>query len=570
MHICKLFSKKIAESKKKQYLCGMEVEPILLILSLLFFVSIFADKAGSRLGVPALLIFLAVGMLFGEDGPIGIRFDNAGLANAVGSVALCIILFEGALGTDFSNIRPVLKEGITLATVGVILTCAICGITLYYLFQWLAPSVSLTLPLALLVAATMSSTDAGSVFSILRGRNINLKNNLGPLLELESGSNDPIAYILVIILIRINTGDLQVVNPEFGVAPFLIGITIVVLIQISLGLLVGYVFGKSIVWIMKHVNFTNSAFYPILTLAVCIFIYSLTSQIGGNAYLAVYVGGLVIGNSKFTKKRLTINFFNGISWLSQLIVFLMLGLLVSPHALPPVILPAILISLVMICIARPLSMHLSLLPFRWLHATDKMFVSWVGLKGAVPIILAIMCMDKDVPQAGMMFNIIFVCVIISLVLQGSTLAHLADKLSLSIQTEKPSEPTHFDIDLPEEIRSLTSEHIVTEEEVGLNGMHLFEYKRPANSLIVMVRRGDDFFVPFGHSIIEDGDILLLVTDEQHASVSTYTKEVNRLASNEWEAQILTSTNLFLREHIRKQRKKHNKFFTQVSSRLRKK
>lgn len=532
----------------------MDVEPILLILSLLFFVSIFADKAGSKLGVPALLVFLAVGMLFGEDGPVGIDFSNTALANAVGSVALCIILFEGALGTDFQNIRPVLKEGITLATLGVILTCLFCGVTLYYLFRWFAPVEAISLSMSLLIAATMSSTDAGSVFSILRGKGVNLKHNLGPLLELESGSNDPIAYILVTILMSINTGSVSVMNDEYGAIPFIIGVIIIIFIQVALGLLVGYGFGKGIVWLMRHVSLNNTAFYPILTLAACIFIYSLTAQIHGNAYLAVYVGGLVIGNSKFTKKRLTINFFNGLSWLSQLIVFLMLGLLVSPHTLPPMILPAILISLVMIGIARPLSMHLSLWPFRQYKREDKLFVSWVGLKGAVPIILAIMCMDKGVPNADTLFNIIFICVLISLILQGSSLTYLADRLHLSIPNTAPPEPTHFDIDLPEEIRSVASEMVITDEQVGMNGKHLRDLRLPSNSLAIMVRRGDDFFVPSGQSIIEDGDIVLIVTDPEHALVTTYKNTIDYGAANEWENQLLSRTNIFLQGHFERRKR----------------
>ena len=271
----------------------MNVELFLLVISLLFFASIFTDKLSSRLGVPALLLFLGVGMLFGEDG-FGLEFENIPLAQAFSTVALCVILFEGGLSTKFQQIHRVMKEGISLATVGVLFTCFISGVLIYFVLRWTNVSQEVSLMGALLIAATMSSTDAASVFSILRTKGISLKHNLRPILELESGSNDPMAYILTTTLIGVLTS-------ANGVSWF--GIIFTVIWQVAAGLAVGFVFGQFIVWLMNKVKIGNHSLYPLLILTACIFIFAITHYLQGNTYLAVYVGGLVIGNNKFTRKR---------------------------------------------------------------------------------------------------------------------------------------------------------------------------------------------------------------------------------------------------------------------------
>ena len=333
----------------------MQVELFLLILSTLFFASILAGKAGSRFGVPALLLFLGVGMLFGSDG-LGIHFDNIKVTQVVGTVALSAILFSGGLDTKISDIRPVLGPGITLATVGVLITALATGAVLYLVIDH---RLGIGFMLCLLLASTMSSTDSASVFSILRGKGLNLKHNLRPTLELESGANDPMAYVLVLTFISMVQAD-----GDAG-----LGAAIVMLVvQLLVGTLTGWLFGKGMVWIVNKINIDNVALYPILVLAGSFFVFSATYYLQGNSYLAVYIAGLIVGNSKFVHKRSTRNFFDGVTWLAQLSMFLTLGLLVNPSELKSVLVPGLIVSFVMIFVTRPLSVFISLAHVKEEHA----------------------------------------------------------------------------------------------------------------------------------------------------------------------------------------------------------
>ncbi len=491
----------------------MQVELWLLILSLLFFVSIFADKIGYKYGVPALLLFLAVGMLFGSRsmgalfGTDGISID-IGTAQGLSTLAMCIILFTGGMETKLSDIKSVLAPGVTLATLGVLLTCVITGVIIYYLFGWISAITTMSIWLALLMAATMSSTDSASVFSILRTNGIGLKHNLRPLLELESGANDPMAYVLTTTLIGIVVS----ANTATGVSALTIVQTIVV--QLVMGTVLGFAFGEGLVQLMRRVKLGNEALYPIMILTACIFIFGVTYYLQGNTYLAVYVGGLIIGNSKFTRKRQTRSFFNGLTWLSQLVMFLMLGLMVEPLELLNyrVWLPCLIISIVMVFISRPLAVWLCMLPFKQYHQRDKLLLSWVGLKGAVPIIFAILCKSQNVPYADMIFNVVFLCTIVSLLTQGTTLTIVAKKLNLDTEPEEERSLEHFDMDLPEEIQSSARETEVTERML-VKGNTLRDITIPPHTLVIMVRRGEDFFVPTGTSELQVGDQLLVISDK---------------------------------------------------------
>lgn len=511
----------------------MNVELFLLVVSLLFFASIFTDRLSSRFGVPALLMFLAVGMLFGEDG-LGLRFDNIYAAQAIGTVALCVILFAGGLDTRFRDIRPVIREGVVLATLGVVLTCGISGVVIYFLLHWLQAPSEVSLLMAFLMAATMSSTDAASVFSILRTKGIVLKHNLRPMLELESGANDPMAYILTTTLIGIVTGTSEV---SWWMLLISIGW------QIIVGIAVGFGFGKGINWMMKKVRLDNDSLYPILILTACIFIFAITGFLGGNSYLAVYVGGLVIGNSKFPHKRATSDFFDGLSWLCQLTMFLVLGLLVSPHSLKDVWLPALLTSGVMVFISRPLSIFISLAPFRFCGTKDKLFLSWVGLKGAVPIIFAILCMANHVPHSDTLFNMAFVCTFISLILQGSSLGLVAHKLDLVLPIAPHKDPTHFDIGLPDEIRQQTIEMEVTDSML-MAEHRLQDLSLPVNSLVMLLRRGDKYLVPKGPTKVEVGDWLLIVSEQKAALVQSQQQQL-------WELDLIENTTDFIKAKLKK-------------------
>ena len=487
----------------------MQIEFILLTLSTLFFASILAGKAGSRFGVPALLLFLAVGMLFGSDG-LGIRFDNIKVAQIIGTVALSAILFSGGLDTKISDIKPVLGPGITQATLGVLITAVATGVILYFLLDH---RLGISIMGALLLASTMSSTDSASVFSILRGRGLNLKHNLRPTLELESGANDPMAYVLVLTFISLVQ---QGGTPQWG------SVIAMLVVQLAVGAVAGWLFGKALVWVVNKINIDNAALYPILILAGSFFVFAATYYMRGNSYLAVYIAGLVVGNSKFVHRRSTRNFFDGITWIAQLTMFLTLGLLVNPSELHQVLVPGLVISVVMIFVTRPLSVFASMAFFREYSLRDRIFVSWVGLRGAVPIIFAILCRVEGVPGSEVMFNIVFLCTLTSLVVQGTTLPIVARWLGVSEPPKAKPRIDNFDIDFPEEIKSAATEVEIT-SQILENGNRLMDLRLPEKTLAILVKRGDNYFVPTGKTVLLLGDHLMLLTDDKQAMNDTLQK-----------------------------------------------
>ena len=539
----------------------MHVEFILLLLSLLFFISIFADKIGYKYGVPALLLFLVVGVIFGSNTTASLLGTNSleidtDTAQALSTVAMCIILFTGGLETKLNDIRSVLLPGITLATLGVLLTCAITGVIIYYIFSWLNAVVTVSIWLALLMAATMSSTDSASVFSVLRTNGIGLKHNLRPLLELESGANDPMAYVLTTtlsgVVLSVNTF-VGLTRPVDSLPITFVGLTRpvdslpiiqTIVVQLVMGTVLGLAFGEGLVQLMRRVKLGNESLYPVMILTACIFIFSITYYLEGNTYLAVYVGGLIIGNNKFTRKRQTKSFFNGLTWLSQLAMFLMLGLMVEPAELfrYRVWIPCLIISIVMIFISRPLAVWLCMLPFRrQFGQRDRIMLSWVGLKGAVPIIFAIMCKANGIPYADLIFNVVFLCTIVSLLIQGTTLTNMAKKLALDTPGRESRSLEHFDLDLPDEIQSSAREVEVTNQLIA-KGNTPREIDLPPHTLIVMVRRGEDFFVPTGSSELQVGDQLLVISDTD--AEATYKQMTNEAEEDAlWRAQ--------MREKLRK-------------------
>ena len=352
-------------------------ENILLIGSILLFVSIVVGKTGYRFGVPALLLFLLVGMLFGSDG-LGLQFHNAKIAQFIGMVALSVILFSGGMDTKFKEIRPILSPGIVLSTVGVFLTALFTGLFIWYLSGMSWTNIHFPLITSLLLASTMSSTDSASVFAILRSQKMNLKHNLRPMLELESGSNDPMAYMLTIVLIQFIQSDGMGTGNIIGSF----------IIQFLVGAAAGYILGKLAILILNKINIDNQSLYPILLLSFVFFTFAITDLLRGNGYLAVYIAGMMVGNHKITFRKEIATFMDGLTWLFQIIMFLMLGLLVNPHEMIEVAVVALLIGVFMIVIGRPLSVFLCLLPFRKITLKSRLFVSWVGLRGAVPIIFA--------------------------------------------------------------------------------------------------------------------------------------------------------------------------------------
>ncbi len=479
------------------------LELILLILSFLFFISIVASKAGFRFGVPVLLLFLIIGMVSGSDG-LGIRFEDYHSAQVVGTLALCMILFSGGLDTRISDIRPVLIPGVVLATAGVFVTALVTGLIAWWICGMTMPGAGIGLLCSLLLASTMASTDSASVFAILRTRKISLRQNIKPLLELESGSNDPMAFLLTITFIDLI---------QMGQQPNYWLVLAQIVYQLAVGAAAGYLLGKLTVIIINRIEIGYDSLYPILVFTACIFIFSFTYFLQGNGFLAIYAGALVIGNSRFVHKRSSVSFFDGLAWLSQILLFLTLGLLVNPRELVPLMVPGLLVSLALILISRPLAVFLTLSPFPAMTAKARLYISWVGLRGAVPIIFAIYALDAGVPNARFIFNMVFFITLVSLVLQGTTLAQVARWLGVS-KKFKPSAGRDFDFE-SEVIKSVRLEVTLNEKTLE-NGPRLIDLALPEKTLVVLVKRKTHYFVPSGNSVLLPGDKLLLITDDYQA------------------------------------------------------
>ena len=453
---------------------------ILLVGAVLLFVSILAGKAGSKFGVPVLLLFLGVGMVFGSDG-LGIQFNSPTIAQFIGMIALSVILFSGGMDTKFKEIRPVLGPGIILATLGVMITTAITGGIIFLVTRYFFGSITLTLYESLLLAAVISSTDSASVFSILRSKGLRLKENL-----------------------------IQVGHMSFGHSAG------VLLMQIGVGAVAGYVLGRISLFFVNRLDVDNQSQYPILLLALVFFIFSFTDLIGGNGYLAVYLAGLVIGNSKMPHHRSTTTFFDGIAWLAQLVMFLTLGLLVNPTELLPVAGIGLLIAVAMILIARPATVYLCLLPFRKISGRAKAYVSWVGLRGAVPIIFATYPLIAGINNANLIFNIVFFITIMSLVIQGTTVGYMAGKLRMVDDSEPAALSFSFE-ELPDEIKSTLSETEVTADMLA-SGDRLMDLPLPDDELVVTVKRDGAFFIPNGRSKLCLGDKLLVISHSERGQI----------------------------------------------------
>ena len=476
-------------------------EHLLLLFSILIFAAVLVTKVGSRYGVPSLLLFLLLGMVAGED-VLGVRFDDFELAENIGHFAMTIILFTAGLETSFKETRPVVRQGALLSTAGVLLTILFSGVFIWLVSDAAIP-VSMSLTGCFLLAAVMGSTDSASVFSVLRSKKLHLRENLGPMLEMESGSNDPMAYILTIVLTQLMTespgslGAGKLVMTGFGL----------VFLQIVVGAGVGFGVGYAGRWILGRLRLASSPLYAILILSLGYFANGVAGLLMGNGLLALYVTALMIGNrADIPHRKEILNFFNGMTWLMQLVMFLMLGLLARPSKMLPMLVPALVIGLFMIFVSRPASVFLCLLPFRGLSTRAKLFTSWVGLKGAGPILFALCPVVAGLEGADDMFNMVFLITLISLLLQGMTLSPVARLLRLSYE-EDPQVET-FGMEIPEEMGMLR-DHTVTEEDLE-KGPTLRDLGLPHGIRVMMVRRGDSYLVPHGSMPLEIGDRLVII------------------------------------------------------------
>ena len=458
---------------------------IMLICGLVLLISITASKVLYKFGVPILLIFIILGMIFGSDGIGGINFTDYSLTNQICSMALVFIMFYGGFGTNWNVAKPSIKPALLMSTAGVIITTLLTGI-----FAWFILKVSILE--GLLIGAVVSSTDAASVFAILRSQKLNLEGSLASLLEVESGSNDPTAYMLTIaILTLMSSGSAS-------------GLVIIVLKQIIFGVLVGVILAKITVYVLRNVNFEIKGFDTIFLTAIAILSYSLSEWIGGNGYLSAYLAGLIIGNSKIQHKKNLFYYFDGISWIMQIALFFMLGLLSFPSKFPSVIGISVAISVFLIFVARPAAVFLMLKPFGY-SIKEKLFVSWVGLRGAASLVFAIYAMTYGVKIENDIFHIIFFVALFSVAIQGTLIPMLAKKLDLVDNSTTVFKTFN---DYTGDMSSKLVEVTITKESKWVN-KSIMEAEIPDEILIVMIKRKGEVIIPKGASVIEEGDILVL-------------------------------------------------------------
>jgi cell volume regulation protein A len=470
-----------------------EIDPWIAAAGLLVIGAIGASKISARLGVPALLLFLALGMAAGSEGPGGIEFNDFATAQSVGIVALAFILFAGGLDTEWSEVRPVVAPGLCLATVGVAASAVIAGAAA----AWL-----LGLPLAtgLLLGSIMSSTDAAAVFSVLRSQKVGLRGRIRPLLELESGSNDPMAIFLTLAF-------LTVVDEPSASVP---GLLLLFVQQMVVGGVFGHVLARVAVWALNRVRLEHDGLYPVMMIGIVALIYGTTTLLGGSGFLAVYVAGLTMSGARFIHRKSLIRFQDAIAWVGQISMFLLLGLLVFPSALVEVAPHALLISAVLIFVARPVAVLLSLFASRF-ALREMAFVGWVGLRGAVPIILATFPLVEGIDRADEIFNVVFFVVLTSVLLQGTSVSSAARRLGVA----QPWQPRrNAALDYVQTGSDLDLHELEVAPHAPAAGRRLLELGMPPETVVVLVSRDGEYVTPQGATTFTPGDAVLVLAREE--------------------------------------------------------
>ncbi len=463
---------------------------ILLIVSVLLISAILLNKIGGKFGVPSLLIFILVGIMAGSDGIGGIYFEDFYLSQFIGIVAISYILFMGGLSVDIDELKPVFKEGAVLATLGVFITGIVTGLICYYFLD-------LSLLECMLLGGIISSTDAAAVFSVLRSKSISLANNLKPLLEFESGSNDPMAVFLTVGIIGLITAQLNL--------PYLI---FDFFKQMTLGIVFGYLIARATVWLINRIKLEYDSLYVVITLASVLFTYSFISLIGGNGFIGTYVCGLAMAAMKFVNKKTLIKFHDATAWIMQIVMFLILGLLVNFKYGFTFVRQAFLVAMVLTFVARPIAVFLTTIPFKR-SVNEKLMISWVGLRGAAPIVLATFPLTANIPHAMEIFNIVFFVVIISVLLQGTTIPYIAKKLKV----DAPLDVEHKSI--LEYDGAHTSNKMIeftVPENSQISGKQIFELNLPKGSLVSLIYKNGDYIIPTGSTTIDACDVLFMLLD----------------------------------------------------------
>ena len=461
------------------------VDRLILVAAVLLILGIASSKLSSRMGLPVLVLFLAVGMLAGEDGLGGIAFENFTLAHGVGTVALAVILFDGGLRTDLRQFRSIMAPAMTLASLGVVLTAAIVGLFVM---------VILDLPwiVALLGASIVSSTDAAAVFAVFRARGMQVKQRLVSLLEVESGSNDPMALFLTMVCLQLLMGDL---TPGPDVAWFFLQ-------QAVLGGVIGWLVARGTVVVLTRIGLDSAGLYPVLTSAAGLLAYGAAAVVGGSGFLAVYVAGIVLGSRRLPFRRAVFMFHDGLAWLAQIVMFTLLGLLSSPSRLGAASETGLLIAGLLVFVARPLAVAACLLPFRY-SLREMAFVAWGGLKGAVPIILATYPLLRGLEGAQGLFDIVFFAVLVSAVTQGWTLPFAARLLGLQ-EHSVPESGVTLEITSLQDVDGDIVEYSLTEDSPAA-GLRVRDLALPDGVVVAMIVREKQVIPPRGSTQLRPGD-----------------------------------------------------------------
>lgn len=473
---------------------SVNLDNILLIGSFLVIASVFASKS-NKFGVPSLLLFLVVGVLAGTEGIGNIVFDDFKAAKFIGNIAMVLILFSGGLDTRIYEFRKVMWRGVLLSTVGVLITASLVGF-----FAWLITPMPLSC--CLLLGSIVSSTDASTVFSVLRSKETGLKGHIRPLLELESGSNDPMAFFLTIFMIDVVNG---VVTVE---SSWLSGITMF-LSQFVVGSIVGLLMGYIMLKTTNRIHLEVQGLYSVLELAFAMFTYSVATFLNGNGFLAVYVAAIFLGSNNFIHKRSITKHFDGQSWLMQIIMFIALGLLISPRHMWHAMGVGILIFLFLLIVARPISVFLLLVRSRF-NFQARTFISWVGLRGAVSIVFAIYAVDSNVPYSQHIFAIVSLMAIISVALQGTTIPYVAQLLGLKAPIRRKHN-SKIDVSLANKVKLISLDVTINRHHYCC-GKSIVDVGFPEGLTINLIQRGNSFIEPDGETIFEDGDKLSIVAD----------------------------------------------------------